>query len=328
MTVQQWRQKGMQQRPWKAHLSQLDLENEQPTGGVFLLQKTGRPPILPKPLGQMLKAINGAGRVQLYAIQVNKQVTLLVYNLYGWTNGNTCREAAARTNSLIQAILEDMALQPPGPMLVLGDINGDPATFHDLQQALNKHTLLDVGAQAQQWGEVPCDYTCRAQGTHRPTRRDYIFANPQAYSLVTHFRVDHKAGLKVHDPIVLQITTTHAHTYHINKLHRPLSLNTLCITNMTKRYGIPPAKSTAPASSTQHHTTQHPHQQATHQAEPTEPFRPLAALFPARLELDGVAGGAISSAAALLFAVERSAFAGVFSSSPPAAFRLAGVRLA
>ena len=74
----------------ETHLSHLDSECEQATGGVFLFQRTGKPPMLPKALSPNFKAINGAGRAQLYAIQINTQVTILVYNLYGWTNGNTC----------------------------------------------------------------------------------------------------------------------------------------------------------------------------------------------------------------------------------------------
>ena len=206
-----------------------------------MLQRNGKPPTTPKPIGPNLRTINGAGRVQLYAIQVSRQATVLVYNLYGWTNGNTCKEASDRTNSLFQAILEDIALQPPGPVLVMGDINGDPDTFPDLQQAICTHSLLDVGAQAHRWGQVASDYTCRAQGTKQPTRRDYIFANTQAYNLITHFEVDHQAGLLVHDPLILHLTTTQQHTYTINQPHKPLSLNTLCVKHMAKQYGPPPS---------------------------------------------------------------------------------------
>ena len=107
------------------------------------------------------------------------EVTFMIYNMYGWTNANLNKEAAARTNALIAAVFEDMILQPPGPKIIVGDLNGDPPSFADLQQALTTHQVIDVGSQASTWDEVACDYTCRAQGTKEPTRRDCIFATPR-----------------------------------------------------------------------------------------------------------------------------------------------------
>ena len=226
-------------RPWAMHLSQLDAECEQPTGGVFLLQKTRLQPLTPKPMGRKLKQLNGAGRIQLYAMQMGNEVTFLVYNFYGWTNGNHSKEAAARTNSMVEAALEDMALQPPGPRFLLGDLNGDPATFPALQQALDTNLLLDVGAQAHAWGEVTNDYTCRAQGAKQPTRRDYIFATPAAHTYITHFHVNHSEAFDVHDPIHLELTIQATHRQTYQALKRPMSLNSLCIRHMIERYGQP-----------------------------------------------------------------------------------------
>ena len=91
-----------------------------------MLKRGKAPPITPKALSKDMAKVNGAGRVQLYAVQLSTDTTILIYNIYGWTNANHCKWAASRTNALIQAILSDMAMQPSGPMFVVGDLNGDP----------------------------------------------------------------------------------------------------------------------------------------------------------------------------------------------------------
>ena len=96
--------------------------------------------------------VNGVGRLQLYAVQLSQDITMSVYNLYGWTNANLNREASHRTDSLIQAILGDVSLQPQGPVRIVGDLNGDPGTFPSLREALSNNSFIDVGAQAHKWG--------------------------------------------------------------------------------------------------------------------------------------------------------------------------------
>ena len=83
------------------------------------MRRDGKPSMLPKPLGQAIKGIVGKGRLQTYAIQISQQGTVIVYCMYGWTNGNTHKEAAQRTDGLIKAILEDMAHQPCCPFMVV-----------------------------------------------------------------------------------------------------------------------------------------------------------------------------------------------------------------
>ena len=107
-------------QPWSIHMSGTDPECEQPTGGLFLMQQMAVPPLTPKPMSPQLRQINGQGRVQLYAMHLGANTTILIYNIYGWTNANNRLQAAARTNSMIHTILDDMARQPMGPKFVIG----------------------------------------------------------------------------------------------------------------------------------------------------------------------------------------------------------------
>ena len=146
-----------------------------------------------------MASINGKGRAQLYSFELNKGVYILIYNVYGWPNAATCKEARARSSDLLDTILEDMHLQPPGPMLILGDFNGNLHNFSGISTELAQGGLVDVGAQAARYGTTPADYTCTAHHAATPTRRDYLLANPIAYDLITHFDVHHSSSLPVHD---------------------------------------------------------------------------------------------------------------------------------
>ena len=73
---------------------------------------------------------------------------------------------AERTNDLLSAVLDDIKLQPPGPVLIVGDLNGDLANFKCLQKYFEKKDLIDVGGQTQRWNRQEPDFTCRAPGSH------------------------------------------------------------------------------------------------------------------------------------------------------------------
>ena len=101
----------------------------------------------------------------MYALALAPQVTILIYNIYGWTGANNNKEAARRTTTMLETILSDIQKQPPGPILIMGDLNGDPETFHILTQQQEQGNLLDVGKLAHQWGQPSTAYTCKAKNT-------------------------------------------------------------------------------------------------------------------------------------------------------------------
>ena len=76
-------------KPWSSHFSLLDLEKEQHTGGTCAHRKDGLPILTPTPAGYQLRQLNGKGRVQLYALALAQQVTILIYNIYMDGQGQT-----------------------------------------------------------------------------------------------------------------------------------------------------------------------------------------------------------------------------------------------
>ncbi len=103
--------------------------------------------------------------------------TLLIYNIHGWTNGATDKQAASRTEDVLQAIFQDAELQPAGPMILTGDINGDETSFQSLIDC-KKKGWISLNSQAQQWGHVANDYTCIAPNAKSPSIRDFVFCTP------------------------------------------------------------------------------------------------------------------------------------------------------
>eukprot|EP00973_Karenia_brevis_P020846 2864220-Karenia_brevis.AAC.1 len=65
-------------------------------------------------------------------------VVLIVVNLYAWTNGHTCSEAALRTNDLVDVVLTELKTHPEGPRIILGDLNADPDDVPILQEQLDQ----------------------------------------------------------------------------------------------------------------------------------------------------------------------------------------------
>ena len=84
-------------------------------------------------------------------------------NIYGWTGGVQGSVAAGRTNDLIKIALNELALQPEGPQLLCGDINGDTCNFPCLHALLEDGELIDLGASQQLTQRELHEHTCQAK---------------------------------------------------------------------------------------------------------------------------------------------------------------------
>ena len=216
-------------KPWSSHFTQFDIELEHHTGGICAHRKDGLPILTPKPASKHLQQLNGKGRVQLYALALAPQVTILIYNMYGWTGANHHKEAAKRTSDLLDAILSDMQAQPQGPAIIMGDLNGDPSTFPNLTHQQKRGNLIDVGEQAHQWGQPSSAYTCKAKNAKKPTRRDYMFGNPAAFNLIAHFKVDHDSDLETHSILQVWLQVPSTGLNQVTKCIKPRPLEPLLL---------------------------------------------------------------------------------------------------
>ena len=68
---------------WSIKLSKLDAESQTNLAGTMVMSKKGNGPKvhLPDAKGEALKSLNGQGRVQLYAVELDKEVFIMIYNI-------------------------------------------------------------------------------------------------------------------------------------------------------------------------------------------------------------------------------------------------------
>ncbi len=222
---------------FKSHLSELDAEKGSNVGGTGCILRTQTQHIM-QPHAKhpdLQRAIN-QGRVGMYAHEVCKDTHVIIYTVYGWTNGLGDAEAAARTDDLLSLICADMDLQEEGPKLVVGDLNGPLEAFIGFHMSIKSGKLVDIGAIASAFGGVDGDTTCKANSKSKATRRDYIIANKAAEDLIDIMTVDHDPQFPVHD--VLRVTfkaTAPQHTYQAVAI--PATLKQLFLRVLFKDYG-------------------------------------------------------------------------------------------
>eukprot|EP00973_Karenia_brevis_P066320 9218122-Karenia_brevis.AAC.1 len=100
---------------YKGFLTCADPEFSSPTGGVATISKQHVEIIKIVPNTLEFQKIMHDGRVQISGIVLPSSIVLFVVNIYGWTNGHTCEEAALRTEDMIQTIFNELKTQPKGP---------------------------------------------------------------------------------------------------------------------------------------------------------------------------------------------------------------------
>ena len=151
-----------------------------------------------------LKEAEKTGRVAAYAIHAPK-ATFNVYNVYGWTGGDTNDEAAMRTDDILAIITEDCDLRPGTPALICGDINAATDRIPSIQERIESGEWIDCGKQAHCWGDLAEAPTCRASATSRASRIDYFFANQAIFPAIRGCQVHNTDTFKKHQPLQLLI---------------------------------------------------------------------------------------------------------------------------
>ena len=168
----------------------LDPEHIKPSAGVgFVVAKPFNGINIPPITTSFAEAIE-TGRCGHHAIEIGSSTTVSICNNYGWTGGHDIPAAASRTNLLAKAYIEESAHHPPGPRLFVGDLNCEGATdLSHLKTLVEEHGWIDIGLHADKYGQPIATPTCKSPNATEKTRRDYIFANPEALAIIKHFYV-------------------------------------------------------------------------------------------------------------------------------------------
>ena len=219
----------------KTSLSGLDPTRKRPTGGVGIISTINfvKPPIRS---ALLLEAVE-TGRVDFSAIKVCQGHYLPIFNIYGYTGGHTNRIAAARTDALLAAALDELRFLPECPCLVLGDFNAEPSDLPTLRKVTGLG-WTNLGASAEMWNQLPNVPTCRAPNVSGPgTVRDYIIASPMCLPLITHFAVHSDEAFATHS--VLECTLDFRSVRNdFRKLKVPSSLVDLVQRSFLRKYHV------------------------------------------------------------------------------------------
>ena len=189
----------------KLRLSELDPESSHNLGGLGLVNFDQKHVINTKAVLPELQEIIGKGRVDLFCLEPIKNQFILIYAIYGYTNGDACPESAARTDDIIALCFSDSELRPYGPKLITGDLNASVGNLPHLEEAIKEGQWVDIGARATVYGaEKDNQPTCKATSESIATRKDYAIANEAAEQLIQSFRLDDTSGIPVHS--IIEIT--------------------------------------------------------------------------------------------------------------------------
>lgn len=168
---------------------------------------------------------------------------LIIANVYGWTNGHTSKEAAKRTNYLLQCVIAEFEALPPGPKLLVGDLNGEPQDFASLQAAVDNHLLVDIGAHPgfSQPVEAPTCFTHNGS----PSRRDYMFANIGLVEAIKSMEVSQVDTISTHRLLRLSLTFN-LQSSRVTKLRSTSSITSYLTLAMRSIYKVPDGQDPSP----------------------------------------------------------------------------------
>ena len=192
---------------YSAVFSCTDPESSGISGGVGLAVK--------KPLGSQacqpntvaFKEAAALGRATLALVALGSHFPVLVCSFYAWHTPHKDPLRLARTASLMQAVLDEVATWPLLPAILLGDLNTTPDKVESVSPRLLSQEWHDVGMRAEAWGGLPNQATAWAHNARAPSRLDCILVNSPMLQHIRSFRHHGFGQLDVHAMISIGILT-------------------------------------------------------------------------------------------------------------------------
>ena len=207
---------------WESHLTKASAESNKPSAGVANLVKCPGIALPLKPITDDYKELVESGRGIITMCTANNKMSMYICNGYGWTNGHSCKYAAAKTSSMINIFREELRMHPALPTALACDLNAEPKDIAAIMDLL-KEGWTDLGEKAQWWGGLAEQPTCQATNSTHLTRRDFIFVNPTLLPHIRGFNIHWTDEYPVHAEVQVQIDTGKEKTW-INKNIKPADL--------------------------------------------------------------------------------------------------------
>ena len=136
------------------------------------------------------RAYDAIGRLKKYVVQHVHGNPFAVYNIYGWTNGAEDKKAREATERILKEINLDARRAKNQPRLIVGDLNGMPEDFQELEAVMDKAMSHDVGAMPTKAGQHVHAPTCWAEGSETGSRRHVALASTSALDMLENLEVE------------------------------------------------------------------------------------------------------------------------------------------
>ena len=79
-------------------------------------------------------------------IRAGGRVAIPVYNIYGFPGGHHDKEAASRTNAIVEAVVQEIAQRGDIYASIVGDLNADTCDLPAVTELLQTQGWTDLGA--------------------------------------------------------------------------------------------------------------------------------------------------------------------------------------
>eukprot|EP00969_Alexandrium_andersonii_P312076 13788379-Alexandrium_andersonii.AAC.1 len=146
-----------------------------------------------------------AGRVLSVLVDVRGVPTRFV-SVYAWANADVSMVDSKANAELFRHVFEEVRSTPHLPYVIVGDFNESSMHNTTLASELAAGTVVDIAGQTAFAGPQAPLMTCRAHGSVRESRRDYVLVAQPIVGWVRGVRAVEGAGYDVHKPleVVLQ----------------------------------------------------------------------------------------------------------------------------
>ncbi len=185
----------------------MDEEKACDSAGTGFLSAGARPIIKPDIKSTRLQAVINKGRLSVYSNEITEGIFVMIYNVNGRTGASGDKLAAARTDNLIDMVLEDWDMQEDGPKMLVGDLNGNLADFPALTLGLETNALIDLVSIASKYGNPMLTTLARRPMRTKPPG-GIMPSNVEAEDWAHNFYVDHDSNLPTHDVLCIEFKDT------------------------------------------------------------------------------------------------------------------------
>ena len=131
------------------------------------------------------------------------ETDLRIFVIYRKPGGST--EAILFTESIVDAIIEEMEAEPYTPTMIVGDLNAEPKRLTNIKELIEEENWTDLGANAIFWGGTDSENTCLSRAGAEPSRIDAAVVCPEAFKMVSGFKVEKIDDIPTHASIQVKI---------------------------------------------------------------------------------------------------------------------------